>query len=77
VNNFLVIDMEGWKLNIKALRDDETVIETFSVESQAGLRLVNRRVEAIGGLPWEQGDDDDDDNDDDLVELEYNIKLEK
>ncbi|MCF6283695.1 MAG: metallophosphoesterase [Candidatus Hydrogenedentes bacterium] len=72
VNNFLVIDMEGWKLNIKALRDDETVIETFSVESQAGLRLVQRRVDSIGGLPWEQDDDGDDD-----VELEYNIEVEK
>lgn len=58
VNNFLIVDAENWHLNVKAYRADETEIESFSIESQAGLRLVKRRLESIGGLPWEQGEDD-------------------
>ncbi len=79
VNNFLVVDVEGWLLNIQALRPDDSVIEKFSVESQAGLRLVKRRVDSIGGLPWAQDDDDndDDDDDDDDDEVDYEIEVVK
>lgn len=53
VNNFCIIDIEGWRMKIQALRVDGTEIEQFSLESQAGARLVQRRVDAIGGYPWE------------------------
>lgn len=52
VHHFCVIDKEGWRLRIKAIRADGSLIEEFSVESQAGERLVQRRLDAIGGLPW-------------------------
>lgn len=75
VNNFLVVDMDGWKLNIQALRPDDSVIDTFSVESQAGLRLVKRRVESVGGLPWEQ--DDESEEEETTVDIEYEVELKK
>jgi predicted phosphodiesterase len=56
VNHFLVVDVDGGHLNVKALRTDQSEIDAFSIESQAGLRLVERRANAIGGLPWEQSE---------------------
>lgn len=51
-HHFCVIEMDGWRLRIKAIRADGTLIEEFALESQAGSRLVDRRLDAIGGLPW-------------------------
>src|SRR5690606_7819668 len=53
-NHFCVIDVAGGRMNVKAIRADGGTIEEFSLESRAGSRLVERRINAIGGLPWEK-----------------------
>lgn len=66
-NNFLVVDVDGWLMHVKAQRADESEIESFDIESQAGQRLVQRRLDAIGGAPWErEGADRDQDASDDI-----------
>ena len=54
VNNFCVVDVANGRMHLKAMRPDQSLIEEFSVESQSGARLVQRRLDAVGGLPWEQ-----------------------
>jgi Icc-related predicted phosphoesterase len=50
--HFCLIEMDGWRFRIQAIRADGSIIEEFAVESQAGSRLVDRRLDALGGLPW-------------------------
>ncbi|MBI2434508.1 MAG: metallophosphoesterase [Candidatus Hydrogenedentes bacterium] len=54
VNHFIVIDSDRGRLHLRALRPDQSLIEEFDVESQSGPRLVQRRLDAVGGLPWEK-----------------------
>lgn len=51
-HHFCLIEKDGWRFHVKAIRPDGSLIEEFSLESQAGSRLVDRRLDAIGGLPW-------------------------
>jgi hypothetical protein len=54
VHHFCAVDVNGGRIHVKAIRVDGSTIEEFSLESRAGARLVERRVDAIGGLPWER-----------------------
>ena len=54
VHHFCAVDVNEGRIHVKAIRVDGSTIEEFSLESRAGARLVVRRVEAIGGLPWER-----------------------
>lgn len=53
VHHFCVVDVENGRMHVDAIRVDGSKIEEFSLESRAGSRLVERRLDAIGGLPWE------------------------
>jgi hypothetical protein len=52
--HYCVVDVEGSRLKLHSYFPDGTSIEEFSVESQGGLRRVDERLKAIGGLPWEK-----------------------
>lgn len=53
VHHFCVLDVEHGRIRVQAIRVDGTTIEDFSLESRAGARLVQRRIDALGGLPWD------------------------
>ena len=52
VHHFCVVEVNGGRMHIQAIRVDGSPIEDFSLESRAGARLVERRLDAIGGPPW-------------------------